>query len=145
MVANATPACHEATGVTQGVWPKPVAKSATLMAHAPQRGCRRGYHWRSGIEDRIRGLQRRHRRGRCRDHGPDSMARWVGGGLSTYPLRVLAPATVPEPAVEVVPPCHGLIHCPTLAVPAVAQRVLLHTLGLKGGKADNHLSKVIQK
>jgi IS5 family transposase len=80
-------------GVAPVVWPKPGAKSATRMAHAPPRWIRRGHHWRSGIEGRIRGLKRRHKRERCRDHDPDGMARWVGWGVITHNLWVITQAT----------------------------------------------------
>jgi IS5 family transposase len=79
-------------GVAQVVWPKPGAKSATRMAHEQQRWFRRGHNWRSGIEGRISGLKRRHKLDRCRYHGPDGMERWVGWGVITHHLRVIAQA-----------------------------------------------------
>jgi transposase, IS5 family len=82
-------------GVTQVVLPKPGAKSAKRIAHEQQRWFRRGHNWRSGIEGRISGLKRRHRLDRCRYHGPDGMERWVGWGVITHNLRVMAQATVP--------------------------------------------------
>jgi IS5 family transposase len=79
-------------GVAQVVWPKPGAKSATRVAHEQQPWFRRGHNWRSGIEGRISGLKRRHKLDRCRYHGPDGMERWVGWGVITHHLRVIAQA-----------------------------------------------------
>jgi IS5 family transposase len=81
-------------GVQQVVLPKPGAKSATRVAHERQRWFRRGHNWRSGIEGRISGLKRRHKLDRCRYHGPDGMERWVGWGVITHHLRVMAQATI---------------------------------------------------
>jgi IS5 family transposase len=77
-------------GVKQVVWPK----SAKRLAHAQQRWFRRGHNWRSGIEGRISGLKRRHKLDRCRYHGPAGLERWVGWGVITHHLRVIAHATV---------------------------------------------------
>jgi transposase, IS5 family len=81
-------------GVRQVVLPKPGAKSARRVAHERQRWFRRGHNWRSGIEGRISGLKRRHKLDRCRYHGPEGMERWVGWGVITHNLRVIAHATV---------------------------------------------------
>jgi transposase, IS5 family len=81
-------------GVKQVVLPKPGAKSAKRLAHEQQRWFRRGHNWRSGIEGRISGLKRRHKLDRCRYHGPSGMERWVGWGVITHNLRVMAQATV---------------------------------------------------
>jgi IS5 family transposase len=81
-------------GVTQVVLPKPGAKSAKRVAHERQRWFRHGHNWRSGIEGRISGLKRRHKLDRCRSHGPEGMERWVGWGVITHNLRVIAHATV---------------------------------------------------
>jgi len=81
-------------GVKPVVLPKPGAKSATRIAHEQQRWFRRGHNWRSGIEGRISGLKRRHRLDRCRYHGPEGMERWVGWGVITHNLRVMAQAPV---------------------------------------------------
>jgi transposase, IS5 family len=81
-------------GVQQVVLPKPGAKSARRLAHEQQRWFRRGHNWRAGIEGRISGLKRRHRLDRCRYHGPHGMERWVGWGVITHNLRMIAQATV---------------------------------------------------
>jgi IS5 family transposase len=80
-------------GVQQVVWPKPGAKSAKRMAHEQQRWFRRGHNWHSGIEGRISGLKRRHKLDCCRYHGPEGMEHWVGWGVITHNLRVIAQAT----------------------------------------------------
>jgi transposase, IS5 family len=80
-------------GVEQVVLPKPGAKSAKRMAHEQQRWFRHGHNWRSGIEGRISGLKRRHKLDRCRYHGTAGMERWVGWGVLTHNLRVIAQAT----------------------------------------------------
>jgi transposase, IS5 family len=104
---------HERYATTPGVkpvvWPTPGAKSATRLAHEPQRWFRRGHHWRSGLEGRISGLKRRHKLDRCRYHGPSGRERWVGWGVITHHLRVMAQATVHEPEGAAIPPCQGCI------------------------------------
>jgi IS5 family transposase len=74
------------------VLPEPGVKSTTGRAHEHQRWFRHGYNWRSGIEDRISGLKRCHKLDRCRYHGRDGMERWVGWGVITHNLRVIAQA-----------------------------------------------------
>ena len=118
-------------GVEQVVLPKPGVTSATRLAHEPQRWFRRGHHGRSGLEGRIRGLQRRQKLDRCRSHGPDGMARWVGWGVSTHHLRGIARATARSPAAETIQPCQVRILCAMFRVHAVSQRVLHHKLGLR--------------
>jgi transposase, IS5 family len=79
-------------GVKRVVLPKPGAKSAKRIAHEQQRWFRRGRDWRAGLEGRISGLKRRHRLDRCRYHGTAGMERWVGWGVITHNLRVIAQA-----------------------------------------------------
>jgi hypothetical protein len=52
------------------------------------------YRCRWEMEGRISGLKRRHRLDRCRYYGPEGMERWVGWGVITHKLRMLAQATV---------------------------------------------------
>lgn len=80
-------------GVEQVVLPKPGAKSAKRIVHEQQRWFRHGHNWRSGIEGRISGLKRRHKLDRCRYHGTAGMERWVGWGVLTHNLRMIAHAT----------------------------------------------------
>ena len=77
-------------GIAQVVLPKPGAKSTARRAHEQQRWFRRGQRWRAGIEGRISGLKRRQRLDRCRYHGTAGMERWVGWGVITHNLRVIA-------------------------------------------------------
>ena len=68
-------------GVRRVVLPRRGPKSATRRAYERQRWFRRGQRWRVGCEGRISVLQRRHGLRRCRYHGADGMARWVGLGV----------------------------------------------------------------
>jgi transposase, IS5 family len=79
-------------GIRQVVLPASGAKSASRIAYERQRWFRRGRNWRAGIEGRISGLKRGHGLARCRYHGEDGMERWVGWGLITHDLRVIAQA-----------------------------------------------------
>jgi IS5 family transposase len=80
-------------GVKHVVLPKPGAKSGKRIAYEQQRWFRRGRNWRAGLEGRISGLKRRHKLDRCRYHGTAGMERWVGWGVITHNLRVIAQAT----------------------------------------------------
>jgi len=80
-------------GISQVVLPASGAKSAERIAYERQRWFRRGRNWRAGIEGRISGLKRGHGLERCRYHGDDGMERWVGWGVITHDLRVIAQAT----------------------------------------------------
>jgi hypothetical protein len=110
--------------------PKPGVKSARRLAHEPPRWFRRGHNWRSGIAGRISGLKRRHRLDRCRYHGPEGMERWVGWGVITHNLRVMAQATVHSPTGAVIHPCQGFSRGEMALINIGAQRVLHHNLGL---------------
>jgi hypothetical protein len=80
-------------GGKQVVWPKPGTKSAKRIAYEQQRWFRQGHNWRAGIEGRISGLKRRPKLERCRYHGTAGRERWVGWGVITPNLRVIALAT----------------------------------------------------
>jgi len=80
-------------GVKQVVLPHAGAKPAERIAYERQRWFRRGRNWRAGIEGRISGLKRGHGLERCRYHGDDGMERWIGWGVITHDLRVIAQAT----------------------------------------------------
>ena len=77
-------------GIKQVVLPKPGAKSKARQAYERQAWFRRGRRWRAGIEGRISGLKRGQGLERCRYHGDDGMERWVGWGVITHDLRVIA-------------------------------------------------------
>ena len=68
-------------GVRRVVLPRPGGKTPTRRAYERQRWFRRGQRWRVGCEGRISVLKRRHGLRRCRYHGPDGTARWVGLGV----------------------------------------------------------------
>ena len=70
-----------ARGVRRVVLPRPGGKSSARRAHERQRWFRRGQRWRVGCEGRISVLKRRHGLRRCRYHGADGTARWVGLGV----------------------------------------------------------------
>jgi IS5 family transposase len=70
-----------ARGVRRVVLPRPGRKTPARHAHERQRWFRRGQRWRVGCEGRISVLKRRHGLRRCRYHGADGIARWVGLGI----------------------------------------------------------------
>jgi IS5 family transposase len=67
-----------ARGVRRVILPRPGRKTPERRAFERQRWFRRGQRWRVGCEGRISVLKRRHGLRRCRYHGPDGTARWVG-------------------------------------------------------------------
>jgi len=68
-------------GVRRVILPRRGPKSPARRAYERQRWFRRGQRWRVGCEGRISVLKRRHGLRRCRYHGGDGMARWVGLGV----------------------------------------------------------------
>jgi transposase-like protein DUF772/DDE family transposase len=68
-------------GVRRVILPRPGRKTPARRAHERQRWFRRGQRWRVGCEGRISVLKRRHGLRRCRYHGADGTARWVGLGV----------------------------------------------------------------
>lgn len=70
-----------ARGVRRVILPRPGRKTPARRAHEQQRWFRRGQRWRVGCEGRISVLKRRHGLRRCRYHGADGTARWVGLGV----------------------------------------------------------------
>ena len=68
-------------GVRRVILPRPGRKTPVRRAHERQRWFRRGQRWRVGCEGRISVLKRRHGLRRCRYHGADGTARWVGLGV----------------------------------------------------------------
>ena len=77
-------------GVKQVVLPQPGGKSKVRMAYERQAWFRRGRRWRAGLEGRISGLKRGQGLERCRYHGDAGMERWVGWGVLSHDLRVIA-------------------------------------------------------
>jgi IS5 family transposase len=78
-------AANEAAAVARGVrrviLPHPGRKTPARRRFERQRWFRRGARWRVGSEGRISVLKRRHGLRRCRYHGLDGTARWVGLGV----------------------------------------------------------------
>jgi IS5 family transposase len=70
-----------ARDVRRVILPRPGRKTPARRAHERQRWFRRGQRWRVGCEGRISVLKRRHGLRRCRYHGADGAARWVGLGV----------------------------------------------------------------
>jgi Transposase domain (DUF772)/Transposase DDE domain len=68
-------------GVRRVILPRRGPKSLARRAYERQRWFRRGQRWRVGCEGRISVLKRRHGLRRCRYHGADGTARWVGLGV----------------------------------------------------------------
>lgn len=77
-------------GVKQVALPKKGGKSIERRQHERQDWFRRGLRFRAGIEGRISVLKRRGYLGRCRDHGENGFGRWVGWGIITANLSVIA-------------------------------------------------------
>jgi transposase, IS5 family len=77
-------------GVKHVVLPRPGRKTAARQEYERQRWFRKGRDWRAGIEGRISALKRRRGLRRCRYHGDEGMARWVGWGVIAHDLRVIA-------------------------------------------------------
>ena len=77
-------------GVRRVILPRPGGKSSARRAHERQRWFRRGQRWRVGCEGRISVLKRRHGLRRCRYHGADGIARWVGLGVIADNLMTTA-------------------------------------------------------
>ncbi len=70
-----------ARGVRRVILPRPGRKTPARRAYERQRWFRRGQRWRVGCEGRISVLKRRHGLRRCRYHGADGTARWIGLGV----------------------------------------------------------------
>jgi IS5 family transposase len=68
-------------GVRRVILPRRGPKSPARRAYERQAWFRRGQRWRVGCEGRISVIKRRHGLRRCRYHGTDGMARWVGLGV----------------------------------------------------------------
>lgn len=78
-------AANEEAAITRGVrrviLPRAGRKTPARRAYERQRWFRRGQRWRVGCEGRISVIKRRHGLHRCRYHGCDGTARWVGLGV----------------------------------------------------------------
>jgi transposase, IS5 family len=68
--------------------------TAAQRARERQRGWRRRYRWRAGIEGRIHRLRRDYGLVRCRSHGLVGLEREVGWGVLASNLRHIAATQV---------------------------------------------------
>jgi transposase, IS5 family len=80
-------------GVHRVALPHTGPPTVASRARERARWFRRGYRWRAGIEGRIGVLQRVYGLDRCPEHGPDGLERWVGFGVLTANLVIIARAT----------------------------------------------------
>lgn len=80
----------EQAGVTRIVLPATGRASPLRHERERTRWFRRGQRFRAGIEGRIRVLKRDYGLGRCPDHGLKGMERWVGWGIVSHNLTVIA-------------------------------------------------------
>jgi transposase, IS5 family len=77
-------------GVKKVCLPKAGKKSTERKEHERQRWFKRARRFRAGIEGRISVMKRREYLGRCRDKGEEGFGRWVGWGVLTSNLEVMA-------------------------------------------------------
>lgn len=77
-------------GVKQVALPKPGAKSGQRRRREQQRWFKAAMRFRAGIEGRISGLKRARQLDRCRNRGENGLERWVGWGILTNNLVVIA-------------------------------------------------------
>ena len=77
-------------GVRRVILPRRGPKSTARRVYERQAWFRRGQRWRVGCEGRISVIKRRHGLRRCRYHGTDGMARWVGLGVIADNLMNIA-------------------------------------------------------
>jgi IS5 family transposase len=79
-------------GVKRVALPKKGAKNEERCRYERQGWFRRARRFRAGIEGRISVMKRRGFLGRCRDKGEEGFGRWVGWGVLTSNLHVIARA-----------------------------------------------------
>jgi transposase, IS5 family len=82
----------QSLGVTHVVIPRTGTLTVAQRARERQRGWRRRYRWRAGIEGRIHSLRRDYGLARCRSHGEVGLERDVGWGVLASDLRHIATA-----------------------------------------------------
>jgi IS5 family transposase len=90
MASAANERLAKAAGVKQVALPHVGKASPQRKALEQGRRFRRGYRFRAGIEGRIHVLRRDRGLKRCRYHGEEGMARWVGWGIVTHNLTKIA-------------------------------------------------------
>lgn len=84
-------------GVTRVALPYRGRASPARRERERERWFRRGQRFRAGIEGRIRVLKRDDGLGRCPDHGVTGIERWVGWGIVTHNLHLIARTVSPRP------------------------------------------------
>ena len=77
-------------GVKQVALPQPGAKTAQRKQYEAQPWFRAALRFRTGIEGRISGLKRARQLDRCLNHDENGLERWVGWGIITNNLVVIA-------------------------------------------------------
>jgi len=77
-------------GVKQVILPKPGYRSKERKQYEAQDWFQEGRNWHAGVEGRISVLKRSHALGRCLNHGLTGFERWVGWGVISANLRVMA-------------------------------------------------------
>lgn len=87
----------EQAGVTRIGLPYTGRASPGRRERERERWFRRGQRFRAGIEGRIRVLKRDYGLGRCPDHGLTGMERWVGWGIVTHNLHLIAQTVSQRP------------------------------------------------
>jgi IS5 family transposase len=86
--SNEAEAIH--LGVKQVILPKPGYRSKERKQYEAQDWFQEGRNWHAGVEGRISVLKRSHALGRCLNHGLTGFYRWVGWGVISANLRVMA-------------------------------------------------------
>jgi IS5 family transposase len=79
-------------GVQRVILPQPGRKSEARKRYEKQRWFQQGRQWHAGVEGRISVLKRRNELNRCRDHGIQGFDRWIGWGVITGNLLIIARA-----------------------------------------------------
>jgi len=79
-------------GVKQVILPKPGYRSKERKQYEAQDWFQEGRNWHAGVEGRISVLKRSHALGRCLNHGLTGFTRWIGWGVISANLRVMARA-----------------------------------------------------
>jgi IS5 family transposase len=97
--ANEQAACD--AGIECVALPQPGAKSDERQAYEAQPWFRAALRFRVGIEGRISGLQRARHLNRCPNRGDTGVERWVGWGIITNNLVVIAKRLVRHPRYKI--------------------------------------------
>jgi len=76
-------------GVKRVILPQPGHKSKERCQYERQPWFQRGRHYHAGVEGRISVLKRKHKLGRCLNHGEEGLERWLGFGIIAANLAVI--------------------------------------------------------